>query len=88
MKKLLIVLLIIGAIFVFYSHQKYQSGSKGKKEASSKETAPKEEKSAIDSTIDYTTGRTPVKAYHKAKKKIDNVKKTHDKEMSDVMEEY
>ena len=84
MKKILLVFLIIGAIFVFYAHQKYQSDSQGKSKASSKETAPKEEKSAMDSAIDYTTGRTPVKAYHKAKDKIDKIKKTRNEQMNEM----
>ena len=83
----MVIILIIGAAFVSFLYYRYQSGpQKGSIPVSKKkQKTEKKDTSAIDSAIDYTTGHTSIKAYNRAKKKIDKVKKTKEKQMNEAL---
>ena len=90
MKNLIIVLLIIGAVFCLMSYEKDSSQpAKTQKKTSPKKTSPSaaasEQESAMDSTINYMTGSTQIKAYQSTKDKLNNVQKIREGQMKEAL---
>ena len=88
-KRIIIVFLILGAVCIFYLYQKQQQTSgigKSKTSAHKEKTQPPQKKtSTMDDAIDYATGNTAVKAYHRSKKTIDRVKKKRGDQMDEAL---
>ena len=90
MKNLIIVLLIIGAIFCLMYYEKDQSQPAKTQKRTSSETAnpsaaATEQDSAMDSTINYMTGSTQIKALQSTKDKLNNVQKIREKQINEAL---
>jgi len=90
LKSLIIALLLIGAIFCFMHYNKYQSHPTGAQKKTSQKsanssTAPKEQESAIDSTINYATGHTQIKVLHSTKEKLNKVQAIREQQVKEAL---
>lgn len=90
MRKFLLFVLIVGAVATFFyirMHpellQKIRESSTRSEEE--KKGTAKQRKDVVDEAIDYATGNTSTKAYHRAKDKIGRAREQHEGQVQEAL---